>query len=164
MNEKSRNLPSDEQKSDREFSIQKIYVKDMSFEAPNTPDIFREEWKPEVNLQLSNNAKTIGDDVQEIVLTITVTAKIGEKTAYLAEVHQAGIFNVKGYNQQDLGVMAGSYCPNILFPYAREAISDIVTKGGFPQLILSPVNFDALYQQHIQQQTDSTDQQSPTKH
>jgi len=164
MNEKSQNQPADEQKSDREFSIQKIYVKDMSFETPNTPDIFREEWKPEVNLQLSNNTKTIGDDVQEIVLTITVTAKVGEKTAYLAEVHQAGIFNVKGYNQQDLGVMAGSYCPNILFPYAREAISDIVTKGGFPQLILSPVNFDALYQQHLQQQTDDTNQQSPTKH
>ena len=135
----------------KEFNIQKIYVKDVSFETPNTPDIFREQWKPDVNLQLSNSAKNLAEGVQEIILNVTVTTKVGAKTAYLIEIQQAGIFNIKGYTQQELGVMAGSYCPNILFPYVREAISDLVIKGGFPQLLLSPVNFDALYQQHLKQ-------------
>lgn len=135
----------------REFAIQKIYVKDTSFETPNTPHIFREQWEPEVSLQLGNTATNLGEGVHEVVLAITVTAKLGDKTAYLAEVHQAGIFTIRGYSDADVGVMLGSYCPNILFPYAREAISDLVIKGGFPQLLLAPVNFDALYQQHLAQ-------------
>ncbi len=136
----------------REFAIQKIYVKDVSFETPNSPMIFREKWEPEISLQLGNNTVTLGEGVHEVVLTVTVTAKLGDKTAYLAEVQQAGIFNIGGYNDQEMGIMVGSFCPNILFPYAREAVSDIVTKGGFPQLLLAPVNFDVLYQQHLQQQ------------
>ena len=135
---------------EREFAIQKIYVKDISFEAPNTPQVFREQWTPDVNLQLSNAATTLGADVHEVVLSLTVTTKVGDKTAFLVEVQQAGIFTIRGYSTEEMGVMAGSYCPGILFPYAREAISDIVTRGGFPQLLLAPVNFDALYQQHIQ--------------
>jgi len=143
--------------NDKEFGIQKIYVKDVSFEAPNTPTIFQQEWKPEVNLQLSNSAVTLGENVHEIVLTVTVTTKIGNDTAYLVEVKQAGIFNLKGYNDQEMGIMAGVYCPNLLFPYAREAISDFVGKGGFPQLILAPVNFEGLYQQHLQQAQQGTE-------
>jgi len=141
--------------SQREFGIQKIYTKDISFEAPNTPMIFREQWKPEVNMQLGNQAQHLGDGVHEIVLSVTVTAKLGDKTAYLCEVQQAGIFNVKNYSEQEMGAMVGAVCPNILFPYAREAISDLVTRGGFPQLLLAPVNFDALYQQHMQQVQES---------
>ena len=136
----------------REFIIQKIYLKDVSFETPNTPTIFQKEWKPEVSLQLGNSATTLDSDVHEIVITVTITAKLGEETAYLCEIKQAGIFTIKGYSEQDMGLMAGSYCPNILFPYAREAVSDLVVKGGFPQMLLAPVNFDALYQQHKQQQ------------
>ena len=135
----------------KEFGIQKIYIKDVSFETPNSPEIFREQWQPDINLQLNNNTKSVEENIHEVILTLTVTAKIGEKTAFLIEVQQAGIFNIKGYSEQEMGAMAGAYCPNILFPYARETISDMVTRGGFPQLLLAPINFDALYQQHLQQ-------------
>ncbi|MDH5299734.1 MAG: protein-export chaperone SecB [Gammaproteobacteria bacterium] len=135
----------------REFTIQKIYTKDMSFEAPNTPMVFREQWQPQVNMQLGNQAQSLGEGVHEIVLSVTVTAKIGDKTAYLCEVQQAGIFTIKNYNDQEMGAMVGAFCPNILFPYVRELVSELVTRGGFPQLLLAPVNFDALYQQHLQQ-------------
>ncbi|MDH5544520.1 MAG: protein-export chaperone SecB [Gammaproteobacteria bacterium] len=138
----------------REFAIQKIYTKDISLEAPNTPEIFKEQWQPDINLQLNNNTQRLDENVQEIVLTLTVTAKLGDKTAFLVEVQQAGIFTIKGYNDQEKGVMAGAYCPNILFPYAREAISDIVSRSGFPQLLLAPINFDALYQQHMQDRAE----------
>ncbi len=141
----------------KEFGIQKIYLKDISFEAPNTPNIFQQEWKPEVNLQLGNSAVTLGENIHEIILTVTVTVKIAEDTAYLCEVKQAGIFSIKGYTEKEMGMMAGSYCPNMLFPFAREAVSDIVSKGGFPQMLLSPVNFEALYQQHLQQQSQPSE-------
>lgn len=136
-----------------QFTLQKIYVKDLSFETPNSPQVFRETWEPEVNLQLSNQGRVLGEGVHEVVLTVTVTAKLKDKTAYLAEVQQAGIFGIAGYNQDDLNTLIGVYCPNILFPYAREVVSDLVTRGGFPQLLLSPVNFEALYAQHMQQMT-----------
>jgi len=145
------NAASAKPANEKEFAIQKIYLKDVSFESPTAPAIFQKKWEPEIGLQLGNNAVTLSEGVHEIVLTITVTAKIGEETAYLCEVKQAGIFTIKGYVDNEMGMMAGSFCPNILFPYAREAISDLVTKGGFPQMLLSPVNFDALYQQHVQQ-------------
>lgn len=134
-----------------QFVIQKVYVKDLSFEAPNTPKVFLEKWAPEVKLQLRSMASPQAEDVYEVVLTVIVTAMQAEQTAYLVEVQQAGIFNIKGFNEADLGAMLGSYCPNILFPFAREVISDLVTKGGFPQLLLAPVNFDALYA-HMQSQ------------
>jgi len=146
----------------REFAIQKVYTKDISFETPNSPSIFREQWKPEVNMQLGNQAKSLGDGVHEIVLSVTVTAKLGDKTAYLCEVQQAGVFTIKHYNDQEMGAMVGAFCPNILFPYAREAISDLVTRGGFPQLLLAPVNFEALYHQHMQQAQQSA--QTETAH
>lgn len=134
-----------------EFVIQKIYAKDLSFETPNSPAVFAEKWAPDVNLQLRSNAEQVGDHVHEVVLTLVVTAKLGEKTAYLAEVQQAGVFNIKGFAGEQLAAMLGSYCPNVLFPFAREVVSDLVTKGGFPQLVLAPVNFEALYA-HIKSQ------------
>lgn len=134
------------------FNIQKIYTRDISFEAPNCPQVFTENWEPQNNLDLNTNANTIADKTYEVVLSLTVTAKLGDNTAYLCEVHQAGIFTIDGFNDKDTRAMLGSFCPNILFPYAREAVSDIITRGGFPQLLLAPINFDALYEQHLQQQ------------
>ena len=133
------------------FVIQKIYTKDISFETPNSPEIFREEWKPELDLQLGNDYVRIDDDNHEITLTVTVTAKVGDKIAFLAEVKQAGVFSLTGYSDQEMGPLVGSYCPNTLFPFAREVISDIVLKGGFPQLVLAPVNFDAVYMNQMEQ-------------
>ncbi len=135
-----------------QLAISKIYVKDISFEAPNSPKVFTEEWKPTVDIQLNNNAQTLEKNTHEVVLAITVTVKFEDKTVYLVEVHQAGIFNISGVPEQHLPAMAATVCPNILFPYAREAISDIVTRGGFPQLLLAPVNFEALYSQEMQRQ------------
>ncbi len=133
------------------FVIQKIYTKDISFETPNSPEIFRDEWKPQLDLQLGNEYNRVDDDNHEITLAVTVTAKVGDKIAFLVEVKQAGIFSLTGYSDQEMGPLIGSYCPNTLFPFAREVVSDIVLKGGFPQLVLAPVNFDALYMNQIEQ-------------
>ncbi len=135
------------------FRIQKVYVKDVSFESPNTPGLFLEQsdWSPTVNLQLNSESRVVGNDLYETVLTVTVTVKSGEKTAYLVEVKQAGLFVVKGFDETNRGGLLGSYCPNILFPFAREVVADLVVKGGYPQLLLEPINFDALYAQHMQQ-------------
>lgn len=142
------NASTEEQQA--RFVIQKIYTKDISLETPNSPEIFREEWKPELDLQLGNEYKRIDDDNHEITLTVTVTAKVGDKVAFLVEVKQAGVFSLTGYSDQEMGPLVGSYCPNTLFPFAREVISDVVLKGGFPQLVLAPVNFDALYMNQIE--------------
>lgn len=139
------------QSDEKQFGIQKIYIRDVSFETPNSPAIFNNTWEPQVNLELSTTGQQLGDGVHEVVLAITVTTKVKDQTAYLVEVQQAGIFNFVNFPQEEMGHALGSFCPNILFPYAREAISDLVTKGGFPQLVLAPVNFDALYSQHLQQ-------------
>lgn len=136
---------------ERQFAIQKIYAKDVSFETPNSPQIFTQKWEPAVDINLGTKAETLDENLYEISLTVTATVKCNDTVAYLAEVSQAGIFALEGFNEQEMGPMLGSFCPNILFPYAREAISDLVAKGGFPQLLLAPVNFDALYSQHIQQ-------------
>jgi len=150
--------PESEQPSGPQFAIQRIYTKDVSFEAPNTPAIFTEQWQPDVNLDLNSNGIKLADDIYEVVLSVTVTAKLGEKTAYLAEVKQAGVFAMSGFSEEDLGGMIHSYCPNILFPYAREAISDLVNKASFPQMNLAPVNFEALYAQNLQQQQQAGEQ------
>ncbi len=143
---------AEEQPKGPVFTIQRIYIKDVSYEAPNSPKIFREDWKPEVNVDLQTKTDTIEDDIYDVILHLTVTVKMGDKTAFLCEVHQAGIFTLKGFPEEQLNHALGSMCPNILYPYAREAVSDIVTRGGFPQLLLAPVNFDALYLQHLEQQ------------
>jgi preprotein translocase subunit SecB len=136
---------------EKQFAIQKIYTKDISFETPNAPGIFTQKWEPALEFNLGTQVAPLENSVFEVSLTVTVTVKIGENTAYLVEVNQAGIFSIGGFSDQELGPMLGSFCPNILFPYAREVVSDLVNKGGFPQLILAPVNFDALYVQHLQQ-------------
>lgn len=128
-----------------EFSILRIYLKDVSFETPNSPGVFTQEFKPEIGLQLNTAIKRIEEDLHEVVLNITVTAKQGEKTGFLVEVQQAGIFSLKGFDEAQKGTMLGAYCPNVLFPYAREEISALVTKGGFPPLLLAPINFDVMY-------------------
>lgn len=136
------------------FEIQRIYVKDISFESPNTPATFTEEWKPEVSLNLETKSNQIQDDIHEVILSITATVTSSKKTAFLVEVHQAGVFNIAGFPKDQLHQMLGSFCPNVLFPYAREVVSDMVVRGGFPQLILAPVNFDALYAQHVEEEKD----------
>lgn len=137
---------------EKQFSIQKIYTKDISFETPSSPNIFTEKWEPNVEFNLSTNVNVLENNLTEVTLTVTVTVKCKETTAYLVEVTQAGIFSLIGFSDQEMGPMLGSFCPNILFPYSREVVSDLVAKGGFPQLLLAPVNFDALFAQHMQQQ------------
>ncbi len=139
-----------EQKSGQQFAIQKIYLKDSSFETPNSPEVFRGEWKPKVSVDLTSETRKLDDNTFETVLKVTVTAKLEEKTAYLCEVHQAGVFTLSGFSGETLEALLGSYCPANLFPYAREVVSDLVSKGGFPQMLLGPVNFDALYMQRKQ--------------
>jgi len=136
---------------EKQFSIQKIFTKDISFETPNSPKIFTEKWEPTVDFNLGTNVEALEDSLFEVSLSVTVTVKCKETTAYLVEVTQSGIFSLSGFSEQEMGPMLGSFCPNILFPYAREVVSDLVAKGGFPQLLLAPVNFDALYAQHLQQ-------------
>jgi len=136
---------------EKQFAIQKIYTKDISFETPNAPKVFTLKWEPALDFNLGTHVEPLENSMYEVALTITVTVKIADSTAYLVEVNQAGIFSVAGFSEQEMGPMLGSFCPNILFPYAREVVSDLVNKGGFPQLILAPVNFDALYMQHLQQ-------------
>ncbi len=148
------------QQQQPQFMIQKIYTKDISFETPNSPEIFREEWKPELDLQMTNEYKQLDDNTHDITLVATVTAKIEDKTAFLIEVKQAGIFTLAGYSQEEMGPLVGSVCPNILFPYIREVISDIVLKGGFPQLVLAPVNFDGLYRNQLEQAKQAADKQT----
>jgi preprotein translocase subunit SecB len=135
----------------REFALQRIYTKDVSFETPNTPAVFQQEWKPETSVNLNTEVNKLTDSVFEVTLSVTVTTKVGDNTAYLVEVKQAGIFSIKGFPDQEMGPLLGAYCPNQLFPYVREAISDIVMKGSFPQMVLQPVNFDMLYAQHQQE-------------
>jgi preprotein translocase subunit SecB len=137
---------------EKQFIIQKVYIKDVSFETPNSPVIFTQQWEPKVEFNLASNAQSLENGLFEVGLTVTVTIKLEDKTAYLAELTQAGVFTITGFGEEELRPMIGSYCPTILFPFAREAVSDLVIKGGFPPLLLAPVNFDALYLQHLQQQ------------
>ncbi len=135
----------------REFALQRVYTKDVSFETPKTPGIFQQEWKPDTKINLNTEMQKLGEGVYEVCLTVTATTTIGEETAYLAEVKQAGIFTINGFNEQELGPLIGAFCPSQLFPYVREVLSDLVMKGSFPQMVLQPVNFDALYAQHQQE-------------
>jgi preprotein translocase subunit SecB len=141
--------------NNKQFAIQKLYVKDISFESPNSPLIFMEKWEPKVDFQLNSGAQPLQEHLYEVSLTVTVTVKLEDKTAYLVEVCQAGIFTLAGFSEEELGPMLGIFCLNALYPYAREAVSDLVVRGGFPALLLAPVNFEGLYAQHLQQQTSS---------
>lgn len=141
---------------EKQFSLQKIYTKDISFETPGSPKVFTEKFEPAVDLNLATNSEKIDENIFEVTLTVTATVKTSDTTAYLVEACQAGIFLLSGFEETELGPMLGSFCPNILFPYVREVVSDLVAKGGFPQLLLAPVNFDAIYAQHLQQSQQQT--------
>ncbi|MCH8845925.1 MAG: protein-export chaperone SecB [Proteobacteria bacterium] len=149
-----------------QFAPQKIYIKDLSFETPHSPEVFTEEWNPVVNMNIASEAKPIDKKLYEVVLTVTVTVTMEEKTAYLVEAHQAGIFHIDGFSEEIIARMVATICPNILFPFARELVADLVTRGGFPQLLLAPVNFEALYQQEQrhQQQNVVPPTEAETKH
>ena len=140
----------------KQFGIQKLYVKDASFESPDSPQSFGfEKWNPKIELNIGNEQKSIEGDLYEIVLKITVTVNHEDETAFLVEVQQAGLFMVAGFHEEQKKYLLGSQCLNILFPYGRERVSDLSGRGGFPPLTLSPVSFDALYQQHLQQQQEN---------
>ena len=130
------------------FGIQKIYIKDLSFETPHSPQIFQEQWSPSVDLDLSSAATLVAENLYEVVLSITVTVKFEEKSVYLAEVQQAGLFHVEELPKEVMSRVLATMCPNILFPFAREVVADLAMRGGFPQLLIAPVNFEALYAQH----------------
>lgn len=150
---------SEQNMSETLFQIQRIYTKDVSFEAPNSPTIFQKEWQPDVKLDLDTASNELGDNTYEVVLRLTVTANVGEQVAFLCEIQQAGIFSVAGLDASQMAHCLGAYCPNILFPYARECVTSLVTRGTFPQLNLAPVNFDALFMNYLQEQA----QQGQTK-
>ena len=149
---------------EQKFEIQKIFVKDVSFEAPNSPNIFREQWKPKTDIHIGAQNITLEDDIYEVTLSVTVTAKQDDQTAFLVELKQAGVFLIKNFPQEQLNQLLGSYCPHTLFPFAREAVSDFVSKGGFPPMLLSPVNFDALYAQQLAKLKEQQATSTNTKH
>lgn len=141
-----------------EFAIQKIYIKDLSFEAPGAPAVFLKEWKGDTNIQLNTKARRLNEQegLYEVELGLTVTTTSQGETAYLVEVKQAGVFVARGFPEDQQAHLLGSYCPNLLFPFIREVVADMVLKGGFPQLLLQPINFDALYAQHQQEASKGT--------
>lgn len=135
------------------FDIQKIYLKDVSFESPNAPLIFTHaELQPTININLNSTHSVVSEDIYEVVLDVTVTATFKESTAFLVEVKQAGIFKIAGFPEENLPGMLGAFCPETLFPFAREAISDQVSKGGFQQFLIAPVNFNAIFAEKVKQQ------------
>lgn len=138
-----------------EFNIVRIYTKDISYECPNSPEIFNIEWAPQVDLDLNTEHKKLTEDTYEAVLQVTVTVKLKDKTAFLTEIKQAGIFNIKNFPSEQLDHTLGSFCPNILFPYARELISETITRGGFPPLYLAPINFDAYHQDKLEKRKNT---------
>jgi preprotein translocase subunit SecB len=154
-------MAENEQKTnERQFQVLRIYTKDVSFESPNSPQVFRQNWEPKHELNLNTKINKLGDDSYEVVLAVTTTTKMEEQTAFIVEVQQAGIFALKGFPEAELTPLLGAYCPNLLFPYAREVVTDLVTKGSFPQLVLQPVNFDALFAQHQQQMAEKAKAES----
>lgn len=135
-----------------QFALQRVYVRDLSFEAPKSPEIFRQDWRPGINLDINTQHNLLDNGFYEVILTLSVTAKNGEDVAFIVEVQQAGIFLIRGIEEDALGHMLGAFCPSLLFPYAREALDNLVTRGTFPALMLAPVNFDALYAQELERQ------------
>lgn len=141
-----------EQNQQPVFGIEKLYVKDLSVEVPNAPEIYLEQQQPQIEIQLSTSGRNVDEGVFEVLLTVTVTAKIGDKTVFLVEVGQGGVFRIQNIPQEQVEPLIAVACPNILFPYAREAVSDLVTRAGFQPIVLQPVNFEAMYMQRLQEQ------------
>lgn len=137
------------------FSIEKLYVKDLSLEVPNAPQCFLEREAPEVEVQLATAATGVGDGVFDVVLTVTVSAKVGEKSLFLVEVAQAGLFQIRNVPEQEIEPIIAVACPNILFPFVREVVADAINRAGFPPVLLAPVNFENVYRQRLEQQTQA---------
>ena len=147
------------QQGQAQLSLQKIYVKDVSFEAPGAPQIFQSQaTQPNVELNLSQRVTQLGEAAFEVVLSVTATCKIDDKTAYLAEVHQAGIFGLSGFDPQGRDAVLATYCPNVLFPYARQIVSDLIQNGGFPPFLLQPINFESLYAEQMRRRAEGEQQ------
>jgi len=140
------------------FTIEKIYIRDLSLEIPNAPQVFSERESPQIDVNMHNSAKALGEGVYEVVLTATITAKHKDRTAFLVEVAQAGVFQIRNIPEKDLDPVLAIACPNILFPYVREAVSSVVMRAGFPSFLLNHLSFEALYQQHLQQQQQKQQQ------
>lgn len=135
-----------------QFSVEKIYVKDVSFEAPRTPQVFNEQTQPQLQMNLNQRVQRLGDNAFEVVLGITLTCTVAEdKPIYVVEVQQAGVFGLSGFDEQTLDAMLGTHCPNVLYPYARQTIGDLIQAGGFPPFLLQPINFEALYAEGLRQ-------------
>ncbi len=143
------------------FALQRVYVKDASFEAPNAPQVFQEQGQPDLQLNLGQKVNPLAEGVFEVVLTVSLTCTVNSKNAYLAEVQQAGIFTVAGFDPQNTDGLLGTYAPNTLFPYARRAISDMVQDGGFPPFLLQPINFDQIYADVLRRRQEQAEGQSP---
>jgi preprotein translocase subunit SecB len=149
----------------QQFSVQRIYTKDLSFESPSTPAVFKKQWQPKVTVDLNTKSNAIDDEGNfEVVLSITITAKVEEDTAFLIEVQQAGIFFIQGFEGEELRRILGTAAPNVLFPYVRETIDSICVKGAFPAIMLAPVNFDAVYQQALAQAQTASKGATPATH
>ena len=134
------------------FTIEKIFLKDLSVEAPNAPEIFAEREAPTVDVNITSNTREVQSGMFEVVLTVTITAKVKDKTMFLVEVAQGGLFQIRNVPQQDMGPLLGVACPNTLFPYARETVSMVTSRAGFPPVVLSPMSFEGIYQQQLQEQ------------
>ena len=143
-----------------QFTVEKIYVKDVSFEAPNAPAVFTEQGQPQLNMNLNQKVARLEGDLFEVVLGVTLTCTLGDKTVYLAEVEQAGIFGLTGFDDRNLDMMLGTYCPNVLFPYVRQSVSDLITNGGFPPFYMQPINFEALYAEGLRRRAEAQSQQA----
>ena len=146
-----------EQPQQAGFSIEKIYVKDASLEIPHAPQIFTDRTQPQISIELGNFAQMLEEGVFEVAIKVTVTSKIEDKTVFLVEVTQAGIFQIRNVPEENMEMIAGITCPNILFPYARETVSDLVVRAGFQPVLLNPINFEALFAQQKQQQTEAAE-------
>ena len=150
---------ADQQATGPAFTVEKVYVKDVSFEAPGTPQVFNEAGQPQLQMNLNQQVQRLAETVFEVVLGVTLTCTVADKTAYLVEVQQAGVFSLAGFDDQTLDALLGTHCPNVLYPYARQAVSDLITAGGFPPFLLQPINFEALYAEGLRQRAEQAQQQ-----
>ena len=148
--------------SEKQLVLQKIYIKDLSFESPRSPGVFASNVSPQTKLNIKSSASEVAPDTQEVTLTLTVEAVNDDKTLFMLEIEQAGLFRIQGYSAEEARMLIGSYCPGTLYPFAREAISDVITRGGFPQLLLQPINFDALYAQVLKDRADGDHESAQT--
>jgi preprotein translocase subunit SecB len=145
---------NDQPNAEKQLLLQKIYIKDLSFESPRAPAVFSSNASPQTQLNIKSTARELAPDTQEVILTLTLEVTDQEKTLFMVEIEQAGLFRIQGYSDEERRLLIGSYCPGTLYPFAREAISDVVTRGGFPQLLLQPINFDGLYAQAVKDRGD----------